>query len=659
MIDTSAENLMAEVQDAIKERDKKLSAWKDSIDRYQGPDRSGTGNGNASPENVEFQYIARRVPQQAFDLPGVRCDSPRIDVADDVANFDRALNRWIHSSNLREVSNQTAVDFNFGWACILVNRKPREELGEVAMKGGKGVPYWPFLTRVSPTQAFKDPRGTSPYDYRFAGMPVVADKEDMLRVCDSKPEEQWIRESIEQMTDDGGLEKVGRRSPGSGPTRKEVTYYQVWVADAAIDWETECIDPKTGAKWPEDKRYLYNGKIFYFATTFPTTGTKRGKKTSQMIRKPQPYLGPPCGPFVFFGEHVVPDDPDFMSTLTPNSPTIRFMNEAIKTVNRGIAAYKRIGLVSDFADGLEEKIKNAPDLTIHTVSGLDTGMTAVLETGGVTNQMVAATDILRDRTDRGLGMDDGQYGRADDQASATAVAVAADSAGALADRAKAQYVDGIRRALEIVGFYLWYDEEFAVPISLQEAIALGDAIEDYVRPDGKGGLVFRQPMIFGGTDKSHSYASLQITIEPYSMERMSQAVAARNAATLVSTVATLLPLIAQSPGVNGPVLMKALSKYTRIPEMEHVFDWDVLAQLFQSQKLAEYAASLAQGQPELSGDSKTASTPKSAASATTPGATPARVQPAAAPKPIKPGGMQGRSTGGSAGRQAATEVKAA
>lgn len=655
MFDTDADNLMAEIQSALTERDRKLSKWDDKVSRYQGPDRSARNQRNASPENVEFQFIARRITQQAFDLPTVRVDSPRMDLVEDIANFDRALNRWMSSSNMRQVAEQCAVDFNVDWACILVNRRRNEEMGDIEFRDGtEGVPYWPTMTRISPKLAFKDPRGSNPYEYRFTGRPVIADKDDLLRRVEAYPKEGWNREAIEAMAEDSGLDKAGRRKTVGGPTRREVTYYEVWVADAEIDWEKEALQ-EDGSPWPEKDRYLYNGKIFFLALTQQSSNSRDGSG-SKYIRKPEPYFGPPEGPLVFFGEHVIPDDPDFMSTMTPNSSSMRFLNQAIESLNRGIRSYKRLGLVNDVAEGLEEKIINAPDLSVHTIPGLDTGHVHTMETGGMTNQMVEATILLRDRCDRGLGMDDAQYGQADQNASATAVAVAANSSGALSERAQAQFVNGIRRALKIVGFYIWYDEEFAVEIGLDEAVRLGDDPRKYVEFDEETGepKSMVQPMVYGGTDKKRSYASLELTIEPYSMERMSPQVAARNAATLVEMAATLGPLYMEVPGIRGNVLQKALAKYTRIPEVEHLFDFKTMAELQQSRAMAEAAAAMEQSKAQLSGDNGSPSAPK-VAGAQTKGAQQPRSGPSgggAGVKMVKPGGMQGRATGGQAGEQA-------
>lgn len=643
-----AQNLMEEVQAAITERNKKLSKWDEMVDRYQGPDRAKRPL-EASPENVEFQFIARRMPQMAFDLPAVRADSPRMDLADDVMNFDRALSRWMHSSNMRQVVEQTAVDFNLHWACIWVNRRRNEESGEIEMHDGeKAVPYWPEMIRVSPRLAFKDPRGSNPYDYRFVGRPIVVDREDLLERCDQYPDEGWNRAAIEAMTDDSGLDKAGRRRDIAGPTRKEVTYYEVWVADAKIDWEKECLQ-KDGTPWPEEKRYLYSGKVYSIATTYPANGGSTN--VPDFIRKPYPYFGPSDGPAVFFGEHVVPDDPDFMSTLTPNASSVRFLNQAITALNRGIKSYKRLTFVNDIGEGLEQKIVEAPDLTVHTVSGLDSSMIASHESGGITNQIMESVVILRDRCDRGLGMDDAQYGRADGDASATAVAVAASSSGALSERAQAQFVNGLRRALQKVGHYLWYDEEFAIDISLQEAVELGDDPNKYVDFNQETGEAkFReQPRVYGGTDKERSYKSLELTIEPYSMERMSPQRASLNAKAILELASVLGPLYAEIPGLRGSVIQKALARYTRIPEIEYMFDFKVMAEMYQSRTMAEAAAAMDQTKPQLSGDNASPSKPK-VASAQTQGAQQPRV--GQAPKMVKPGGLEGRATGGQAGEQA-------
>lgn len=653
MLNVSLDNLRAEIAAAKKKRDECLSGVDDAKARYQGPDRANAMDDNSdAPENVEFQVLSTRIPTLAFDVPSVRCDSPIMEVADEVAAFDRGINRWISESDTRQVLLEAAYDFCFAWTCLLVSRKPAEELGEVEMMGGVGVPQWPYMKRIPTENAFKDPLATGPYQMRFAGHTLVADIDGLLAQCDSDPDAGWNRDVIEALAVDGGLDSV-RRGRSEGPTRREVAYDQIWVADAKITDE-EFADLGVS----KDKRYLYNGKLFYVAVVQSDSGKS---KSEAFIRDPQPYFGPPCGPYVFGGEHIIPGNPYMMSTLTPNASAIRLLNDCVTTVTQGVKSYKNMQVVNDVVDpSLTDTIVNGKNGGVYTIPGYEHGQTDNVEVGGVQNQMQLAVVTLRDRVDRGLGLDDGQYGKADAEASATAVAVAADSAGAKTAFAKHQFTDIVQRALEIVGSYLWYDEEFAMPISLQDVQAMGGKLSDYVkvdkdgRPvlDAKGEVTFSQPMLFGGTNKARSYAALQMTIEPYSMERMSDAVAARNAAMLTQTAATIAPLVIQSPHIAWDVYFKAMAKYTRIPEMAYLINIGAAAEMAGSEVLAQYADRLAATEPQLSGASKTASSPKNPGSSATPGASPPRVQPAAAPKPTTPGGVQGRSTGGSAGREA-------
>ena len=661
-LDVSLDNLREEVAAAKVKRDYCMEGVADSKARYQGPDRAHAMDEESdAPENVEFQFVSSRIPKMAFDVPAVRCDSPIFEVADEVAAFERGMNRWINESDTREVLLEAAYDFNFSWCCILVSRRPAEELGEVEMMGGTGVPQWPYMKRIPTELAYRDALASGPYKHRFAGHTMVADRDDLLRACDEHPEEEWNRDVIEAMADDAGLDAV-RKARGSGPTRKEIAYDQVWVADAKIDWKTEALD-EDGNEFPEEKRYLYNGKLFYIPVSSSSSSEKRRKDKGKdgWLRKPQPYFGPPSGPYVFGGEHIVPGDPYMMSTLTPNASAIRLLGDTVTSVNDGVKDYKNMGIVNDLVDPtLTDTIVNGKNGGMYTVPGYEHGQSNTLEVGGITNQMAAHVSVMRDRVDRGIGMDDGQYGRADADASATAVAVAADSSGDKTGFAKHQNTDVVQRALKIVGFYLWYDEEFAMPISLQDVLANGGDIKDYLvvdpetgepKLDKKGQFQFSQPMLFGGTDKARSYASLQMKVEPISTERLSDAVAARNAATLTNTVAAVAPLVLQNPQIAWDTYFRAMGKYTSITEMPYLINMKAAAEMAGSQVLAEYADRMAAQKPELSGSNKAASGP-SPKKAQTPGASQPRVQPAASPKPVKPGGMQGRATGGAAGQKA-------
>lgn len=664
MLDVSLENLTRECDAAIKKCQDSHKGVADAKARYQGPDRSGSGDDDSS-ENVEFQVISTRIPKLIFDVPAVRCDSPLIESADEVAMFDQGFNRWIHESDTRQVLHECAVDYCFNWCVALVSRRPAEWLGQVQMKGGTGVPDWPYLEHLPTDLFFTDHLSNSPYRGRFSGHTVVADKEDLLSRAESHPEEGWNVAVIEASADDAGVSSV-RKQSGEGPTRKELAYRQVYVPDAPIDFETECLQ-EDGSQCPEEKRHLYNGRLFY-VPVMPVSheGRNRKKKASGFLRDSEPYFGPPSGPYVVGFEHVIPGEPYGMSTLTPNGATIRLLNEVTTTINEGVISHKVMGVVNDIAEGLEDTIVNGKNGQVYTVPGYERGQSDVLEVGGISNQDLVHAGVMRDRADRGLGMDDGQYGRADDQASATAVAVAADSAGDKTGQAKHQFTDFVQRAFRIVGFYLWNDEEFAMPLSIQDWIGMGRTVDELVKRDesgdpildGNGQPKIDQPMMFGGTDKPRSYASLQMTIEPFSMERMSEQVAARNAQTLTATMATIMPLVLQNPQGRWDLYFKAMAKYTRIPEMEHLVNMIAAADMAGSQVLMQYAQSLAEQKPELAG-SGGAPSPKGPKSTQTAGASQPRVQPASAPKPAKPGGMQGRTSGGVAGQKAKQSAGAA
>lgn len=648
-IDTSYDNLRQEIASAKEMNRKRLAGSKEALARYEG-NQDGNAPGGGSPENVEFALVSHRLPQMVFDVPAVRCDSPRIEAAADVAAFDRAFNRWIHDSDTRQVLLETNYDFNLlPWAVLLISHRPAPELREAQGYGGEGVPEWPYMQRIPADTAFKDPRSTSAYRHRFAGHTIIADKEDLLRQADLEPD-KWYRKAVEAMAEDGGVADV-RLNFGAeaynAPTRKEVAYDQVWVADAPIDFETELLD-EAGNPVPEEKRYLYNGRLYYLACD-----------SGEEIRPSIPYEGPPEGPYVFFGEHIVPNSPYFMNTLTPNAGSISFLNETVEVVNQGIVQHKKIGVVSDFSETLGEVMTNGKSGNVYVIAGYERGQSDVLEVGGVSNQDLQHVAIMRERTERGVGIDDAQSGRADAQASATAVATADAHAGAKTAFANLQWTDGIQRAFYIVGHHIWYKKKFQIAISLPEALALGGKLEDYVQigPDGEEKLI--QPMLQGGTDVEHSFRSVEMVIEPFSTERMSDAVAARRAEALMAISERIGPRVPLEPWTNWDVLMKGLAKYTRIPEVAHLFNLEVAGEMAGVEALLRQAESMEQHNAKAGGGpAKLQSKPAGGGGGA---AMPQLTQGAQQPKPQKAvpmGGMVGRAVGGQAGEKSRQAVGA-
>ena len=652
MLKTTPENLMQEIESAQRARDEKLRGVSDSIARYQGPDRGGRTSGGDAPENVEFEYISYMMPSQVFDRPRVVCESTLLSRQDDAMAIQVGLNRWIRDTRFREPCLQACLDTQFSWTCLVTSNVPAPELGEVEFKGGRrGIVNRPFVKRISNKVAFKDPTATSPYDMRFAGHAIIADKDDLLAQADANHDEGWIPEIIRGLATDTDLAMAGRRDTPNAPTRDEVTYYQVWVSDAKIDW-------KEYPEIPVKDRKRYHGKLFYISTSL----TQQGQRKQDWIRKPQPFYGPRSGPYEFIGTHLVPDDADFMATTQPMRSTIKVYNDLADVANRAQRNYKRIILVNDLQDDLPALIRDSKHEHVYSLPGYERGSAESLELGGVTNQMGTHLALLKDRVDRGLGMSDAQRGAVTGDASATENALAAEASSARMSYAKKQFTEGIQRVLNTVAWYLWYDDEVSFPISLEEFAATGGELEDLMSLNKDGTVYVTQPRYYGGVEEEagegDSFDGLELEIQPYSMERMSEAKAAQNATTIMNLLSVVLPMVRMYPEGQWDWILKTLEQNTGISDLAQMVNLQVAADMAQSEALMKQAEFQQNDGPRMGGDSKASKPPSGGQSAPAAPASPTQQPQSNVQKP-KAGGLPGRTTGGSQGAKAAQSVGAA
>lgn len=643
MLDTRSQNLSLECASAREYRDLRLTGVSDSIARYQGRDRGGNILDSDAPENVEFEFVSYMLPSLIFDRPIMSMDTPLLSKQEEVLALEVGTNRWVKDTRMREPLAVAAVDYCFAWAVLLTSSAPAPDLGESDLSGGRrGIPNRPYTKRVSFRTAFRDPLATNPYEYRFAGHDMVADKSDLIKRAEEAPEsEGWNLEVIRRLATDSDLQRIGRKPVSGQPTRNEVVYTQVWVADAQPDWDDY-------PDWSESDRKRCHGMLFFFSDAMDTAGG--GEIKSEWIRKPQPYYGPRWGPYVFIGEHIVPDDPTWMGPMQAVASSIRFYNDVNRTAIEQVRAYKRLILTNDPDGELPDLIRNGRMDNVYNVIGYERGQAEGFEIGGVTNQSAAHLAMLKDIVDRGLGMSDVQRGAATGAASATENALAAESASARIALAKKQWADGVSMAIKTAAWYLCHDEDVSFPIGMEEAMAIGQDPSQYVEIGDDGPRVI-QPRYFGGTDDEDWFDTLELELQPWSMERMSEARAQSELVFLQNWVTVMGPLVPQMPWIQWQKLERAAVKRTGIQDLRGMFDLSVAAEMAQVEALYRQAQAQASDGPRLASD-----VAKSKGNASGPAPT-GGVQASAPAKP-KPKPLQGRTMGGTSGQASAQSAGA-
>lgn len=550
MLDVSPENLLMEVEASERLRDMHLEAMDDQVRRYHGPFwRAGSMEQDNYPENHAYEYLSLVIPKLILDNPRVRVTTRRPGTQGDVAvAMKHALNRWSRDSRLRRVLTRLAVDTMFNYGVALTSQVPRPGMRN------DDPSYWPQCYRLSQKMYFRDYLGQHNSEVRYKGHRWRRDKDDLEKRAREHPEEGWNIAAIKELVPDNeqpGDRAAGERTIQANP-RKEVTGYDLWVP------EYELPDSPGREKG-------FHGTIFTIARQTPARRSLEGGRSggaaprAAMIRKARPYYGPRWGPYTDYGIFTVPDHAYPLAPLTAVQSQQDDLNQHVMAASHSDAQYKRLVLVDNSDPRLMQRIKSAKDSYVIPVQGLEANKVIQVELAGSTPQQWEMIAQKRDRLDRNSGIFDAQRGNVSGRGTATENAIADESAAARIGFIKHQFQDSVERMLNTVAWFMYHDDRVDFPLG-------SDASEEFQ---------VEEPWFKGGNEQTQSGATfddLELEIEPYSMERTTEGMQQRRTMEMVNLVASISPLMPQTPWVDWKQIFKHLGDSMNFPELDKIVD---------------------------------------------------------------------------------------
>lgn len=598
----SPDNLMAEVQSAIEATRDALCSLDSMVMQYAGRHYEkwrGHTQDEEAPENHYFEWISYVLPQVAYANPIFRATTKRMgETWLDAVALQHGLNRWTRENNLRDFLVEGPLlwmQFAYGVALLseeaIPGARPIEGLD---VNGGAVMPHWPRVYDIHPRRYFEDPLAASQSQPRYRGHIWVRDKWELTRHAEANPDEGWNLEALEQLTKEVDERDLGRMREHD-VERHEATGYTVWVPEHRLE----------DAGSPDDG---FHGTIFTLpgkpgASAGATAGATDTNKLEGItwLRKPYPYWGPPTGPYYVFGIYSVPGKSKPLGPLTAVNEQIRELNRFAQAVSRANHAYKRMVFVVNGDNKLVQLVKSGQADYVFNVSLDPDTRVEQVEVGGATEQQYTQVAFLRDRVQRVSGLSDAQRGNVTGRGTATENTIADKANDIRLAWIKEQATKATAQLAWGVGWYLWYNTKTAFPLGPEVAKELGlpellpvlgengQPLED---PDLPGvPLVFRpEPWYRGGAKarRPGSYDDIELTIEPYSMERADPAQMQRNAAFLMELGPTVAPIIAATPWFGWRKVFKFVGEALNLPELDDVID-------------EELAMQFAQLSPELAG----------------------------------------------------------
>jgi len=590
--------MLEEIRAADEWQDTFFDEWDDDMSRYYGPGwRKDVDAETYDPENFALEWVSLMVPQCVFGNPRVRVKTNRQGEQRVMAKaHELALNRWIRDTKMRNLNEKLAVDFGFRWGVCLTMPGWEEGVSE-----HEDPRNWPTTKRISPRRFGWDPMAIEWEDARWYRHKTIHDKEALLERAEENTDEGWNYDRIESLTEGQGLDEI-RTKDGRDktPDRGEVVLHNIWVPE----YEPDRADIKFHGAEAWDRPGVHGAWLTLGVGQDADTNDK-----AEWVRRPYPYWGRRRGPYTLIGTYIVPDETAPLGPIPAVRGQTDELNDHARALSKAMSVHK-IGILVDGTDpDWEDKIREFEDHWVVALEGLDDIDKKVksIEIGGATELHITHNAILRDRVQRNSGITEAMQGRPRSDVTATAENTAAEAASTRVGFQIHKFRDGAADILEAVSWYLFFDETEtelgpeASGIFVDEAT--GEPIERLVY---RGGFSLETDDDEDEVrEREQLWESFGMEIEPYSMEKTSEALVQRRMMDLTGAIGFLVPLMAQYPFVVWDDLIEVIGESMNMPNLGDFFDMDALAEfreLVMGAALEAQGAGGAPGQPRYAQD---------------------------------------------------------
>jgi len=510
----SAADVYREIDNADKFKRTKIAKFDEQIEKYTGPFYDQNRE-RYDQENFAYSYLSWMLPQMVFSSPRVRVGTRRQGENEKqvALAIEHGLSRWVSDVNLRDLLVPVVTDSLFNFGVMLVTMEENDKLRGVQIPdeiySSKAAPLRPTVQRVSQDDFGIDPaaRSWSTAQYKFHKWRRVV--EDLMAEAELDPKAGWHKEAIEGMTKRDGSENAPFQRPNAQvPDRGDVEAWEIWVPGYQLEKDDVPWDMGDEEPTPE---YGYNGTLFTLAVR-ANREKKDGKGAdSAWIRDPIPYFGPPTGPYTMFGIYPVPNEVYPLGPITAVQSQVDELNRIDQAMSQSMQDWKRPLVYDEKNLKMAAALKNAQHNQYVGIPGFKPeDVLTGFEIGGVTEQQIIARNDRRNVLYGVSGFDEQQRGRVGAAgATATAVAEAAQNANARVEYIKEQNLKNTADVIEKVAWYLFHEEEVVFLINVGKDI----------------GVPGKDAWFQGGDtdpESGTSFYDLELSIEPYSMERTNE-----------------------------------------------------------------------------------------------------------------------------------------
>jgi hypothetical protein len=556
-LDVSVSNLAREIEASERFLESRLKSLDDQIGRMHGPFFKGNEPGDFDPESHEFEIVAQLAPAIVFDNPRVRITTKLPGSQAMVASaLQAAVNRQIIDLDLRQPLLLATIDALMRWGVVMTTLESDGERGY--MDAIQAVPKRPIVKRISPKRFGWDPQAIDRSECRFYWHKWVLDKDTLLKKADA--EQGWNVDVIESLAPGAGTDKLNRPS-GAGETwREEITGYEIWVPEHTLE----------GSPGPEQG---FHGTLFTLGF-----GQGGGQDKGAFLREPRAYYGPPWGPYTLIGIYPVPDEMAPLSPTTAVKGIVDMLNAKVKARHEMELSYKNIGLVASKDASMAPVLKKAESGSIEVINVDDVSKSyGTLEVGGATDQIAASIVDERARLAKYAGASDAARGTVTGAGTATENAIASEAGEQRIGFVKSQVGVGARQVCRTLAWFDYYTDTIMFPIGMDDAMKMAAAGSQAALQVGQGEIQATPPELWyqGGEHKpgsGYTFNDLELEIEPYSMERTSEALEQARFLALLDFLTVRLPALIQQPYIAIEEVVRLAGDIMNVPNLSKIVD---------------------------------------------------------------------------------------
>lgn len=587
---------------------------------YGGPFYAAEKDNPYDPENTPYSWVTNVLPQLVFANPRWKIRSRKGgDLASiRAAALEHALNRWTSDYDLQTFLSEGPMldaQFGAGIALISVERQTKGLSYQPNGDAGETEPMAPACHRISLRDYGEDTTAKDHDHAQWKAHRIVANKADLLERAKANPDEGWNVELIEATEGDTSEMSDLDAERRKGIQREEVVYWQVWIPG----WkQQEEIDGKYG----------FHGTL---VDIIEVSGEVDPEQIGyDYVRKPRAYYGPRTGPYIHFGCFKVPDETMPLAPLVATKAQSEQVNGLTRAIEENANSYKKFLLLDDVVTGgengkpkiksgrqLAKTIQSAKHLHVYTAPAFDKNKVGEFEIGGISAEQLASRDDARDVLNATLGLFQTMRGDTQGGQTATSDVIANEAATRRMGLMKLAADRSVARLGEAVGWHIHNDNRVRVFLGMVP-IPDPETGEPAIDPN-TGQPAMGEAWFEGGAEDDDPFEAYEFSIEPFSMEKVSEAQRQAQAAFLTELVTAVVPTFPMIAGYfDCAKYLEIVGNLANVPDLKALLNVQGLAQMAQIQ----VAAQVQQASPE--GTSASPQSPKLVQKAPTMGAPQAR-----------------------------------